>query len=220
MQLAYVKLYADTRGAVEMLSDAEAGRLFKAIFNRMAGKEANLQGNERLVYAMLDAQFERDAAQYETFISKQRKNGKKGGRPKKAMGLSENPENPTVFLKTQKSQDKDKDKDKDVTPYNPPSTAEAYARCYLSTMTAGNLAEFQTFADDFPQDVLKYAVDIACGNGKGSYAYVRKILNNWLGKGIFTLDEARADNERRRDVPAEAYNPYTDPDFWRLHKDD
>ena len=113
MKLSYVKLFADTSGAVDLLSDAEAGRLFKAILHGIAGEVDELPGQEKLVYAMLKAQFERDADAYEQYSEKQRENGKKGGRPKKPSGFSENPKNPTVFSETQKSQDKDKDKDKD-----------------------------------------------------------------------------------------------------------
>lgn len=111
MRLSYVKLYADTSGAVDLLSDAEAGRLFKAILHNIAGVVDELPGQEKLVYAMLKAQFERDAEAYELYSEKQRKNGEKGGRPKKPTGFSENPKNPLVFLETQKSQDKDNNQD-------------------------------------------------------------------------------------------------------------
>ena len=113
MSLSYVKLFADTSGAVDLLSDAEAGRLFKAILHGIAGEVDELPGQEKLVYAMLKAQFERDSEAYDRFSDKQRENGKKGGRPKKPSGFLENPKNPTVFSETQKSQYKDKDYNKD-----------------------------------------------------------------------------------------------------------
>lgn len=127
MSLSYVKLFADTGRAVDLLSNEEAGRLFKAILHGINGEVDELPGQEKLVYAMLKAQFERDEETYERYCDKQQKNGKKGGRPKKPSGFSENPENPTVILEkpknptenpeTQKSQEKDKDynkeKDKD-----------------------------------------------------------------------------------------------------------
>lgn len=95
--ITYVKLFADTSGAVDLLSDAEAGRLFKAILHGIAGVEDELPGQEKLVYAMLKAQFERDAEAYDRFSDRQRENGKKGGRPKKPIGFLENPENPLVI---------------------------------------------------------------------------------------------------------------------------
>lgn len=113
MALSYVKLFADTSGAIDLLSDTEAGRLFKAVMHYINGVDEELPGQEKLVFTMLKAQFERDAEAYERYSDKQRENGKKGGRPRKPTAFSENPENPSVFLKTQKSQDKDKEKDQD-----------------------------------------------------------------------------------------------------------
>lgn len=113
MALSYVKLFADASGAIDLLSDTEAGRLFKAVMHYINGIDDDLPGQEKLVFTMLKAQFERDAEAYERYSQKQRENGKKGGRPKKPTGFFENPENPTVFLETQKSQDKEEDKDKD-----------------------------------------------------------------------------------------------------------
>lgn len=113
MKLSYVKLYADASETVDLLSDTEAGRLFKAVLHHVNGTEDELPGQEKLVYSMLKAQFERDAEAYEQFSEKQRKNGEKGGRPKKPTGYFENPKNPTVFSETQKTQDKEKDKEED-----------------------------------------------------------------------------------------------------------
>lgn len=153
MPLSYVKLYADTSGAVDLLSDAEAGRLFKAVLHGIAGVEDKLLGQERLVYAMLKAQFERDAEAYDRYSDKQRENGKKGGRPKKPTGILENPENPTVFLETQKSQNKDKDKDEDkevretgarARRFTPPTADDvrAYAREKGYTIDAERFVDF------------------------------------------------------------------------------
>lgn len=113
MALSYVKLFADASGAIDLLSDTEAGRLFKAVMHYINGIDEELPGQEKLVFTMLKAQFERDAEAYKRYSDRQRENGKKGGRPKKPTGFSENPENPLVFLETQKSQDKEEDKDKD-----------------------------------------------------------------------------------------------------------
>ena len=77
MALSYVRIFADTSGAVDMLSDAEAGRLFKAVLHWIAGEAQELPGQEKFVFAMLKAQFERDAASYDSYVEKQRENGKK-----------------------------------------------------------------------------------------------------------------------------------------------
>lgn len=111
--LPYIKVFPDLSETVDLLSDAEAGRLLKSILHYANGEEDELPGQEKLVYAMLRKQIDRDAAEYERYSEKQRANGCKGGRPKKPRETQQNPKNPLVFEKTQKSQDKDKDKDKD-----------------------------------------------------------------------------------------------------------
>lgn len=110
---AYHSMLAGTR----KLSDAECGRLFRALLTYSAGADVgliNLQGREEVLFDVYSQQIDRDIEAYEATIAKNRENGSKGGRPRKN---PENPENPPVFSKTQKSQDKDKDKDKDKDDY-------------------------------------------------------------------------------------------------------
>ena len=111
MKLPYVKVFGDLSATVDLLSDAEAGRLLKSLLHYINGGEDELLGQEKLVFAMLKSQIDRDSASYAAFADKQRENGKKGGRPPKANAFSENPKNPSLFSKTQKSQEKDEDKD-------------------------------------------------------------------------------------------------------------
>ena len=137
--MPYIKVFCDMSATVDLLSDAEAGRLLKALLHYGKGASDELPGQEKLVFAMLKSQIDRDAASYQDYCDKQRENGSKGGRPKKPTVSIENPENPTVFLKTQKSQDKDKDKDKDNigvtvtrargTRFTPPTATEVAAYC-------------------------------------------------------------------------------------------
>ena len=72
-------------------------------------------------------------------------------------------------------------------------TIEAYASSNLRTLTPGNMQELASFKDDFPDEVLFMAIDQACGANAPSWNYVRKVLNNWLDKGIKTAADAKAD---------------------------
>jgi len=112
-KMPYLKVFTDMDGTIGLLSDTEAGRLFKALMGYINDRDVQLQGQEKLVFSMLKCQIDRDAASYQEFIDKQRRNGEKGGRPKnpeKPMGFSENPEKPNV---TQKSQEEEKEEDKE-----------------------------------------------------------------------------------------------------------
>lgn len=101
--IPYIKLFNDLSATIDLLSDAEAGRLLKSLLHYANGQEVELVGQEKLVFAMLKTQIDRDAAGYNDYIDKQRTNGSKGGRPKKPMVNSNNPENPTVINKNPKN---------------------------------------------------------------------------------------------------------------------
>ena len=72
-------------------------------------------------------------------------------------------------------------------------TIEAYASSNLRTFTPGNMQELVSFKDDFPDEVIRLAIDQACGCNAPSWNYVRKVLNNWIDKGIKTAADAKAD---------------------------
>ena len=107
MNLPFIKLFADSIEAIEMLSEAEAGRLLKSLVRYANDQEPILSGSEKLVFAMMRAQMDRDAAGYQAYLDKQRANGMKGGRPRKNPEnppvSDQNPENPLVSEKTQKT---------------------------------------------------------------------------------------------------------------------
>lgn len=75
-------------------------------------------------------------------------------------------------------------------------TIEAYASSNLRTLTPGNMQELVSFKDDFPDEVIRLAIDQACGCNAPSWNYVRKVLNNWLDKGVKTAADAKADIAR------------------------
>ena len=112
-------------------------------------------------------------------------------------------------------------------------TIEAYASGNLQVLSPGNMEELQSFAEDLPDELIRYAIDTACANGIRKWAYVRAILSAWRERGIHTLGAAKAENESRartgrsRDKPGAPENPalqyeqrtYTDDDFARLFVD-
>ena len=75
------------------------------------------------------------------------------------------------------------------------NTVEAYASGNLRYLSPGNMEELASFAEDFPADMLRYAVDLAVGAGKPAWNYVRGILRSWQSKGFKTIGDAR--NEER-----------------------
>lgn len=65
-----------------------------------------LKPNAKMAFKFIKRDIDRAAENYQKYIDKQSGNGKKGGRPKKANPLNQNPknpENPPLFSETQKS---------------------------------------------------------------------------------------------------------------------
>lgn len=79
-------LYVDTGNQIDMLSDEEAGRLFKSLFHYVAeGQEpANLQPATMMAFRFIRSQLDRDAKKYEEVKRKRAEAGRIGGKQSQA----------------------------------------------------------------------------------------------------------------------------------------
>lgn len=97
----YFCAYHSMLGGTRKLSDAECGRLFRALLRYSSGTDVeliNLQGREEVLFDVYSQQIDRDAAAYEKKCQTNRANASERNRPQaNASGGS---------------QDKDKDKEK------------------------------------------------------------------------------------------------------------
>lgn len=78
-------LYGSYSEQINLLDDAECGRLFKALFAFNAtGEMPSLSGGAMMAFSFITSQMSRDAEEYEKVCEKRREAGKKGGRPPKS----------------------------------------------------------------------------------------------------------------------------------------
>ena len=102
-------LYIDSLCVLDELTDAQAGRLFKAIkaYHLRAAERREQDGDTgfddlmddflmRVLFAPFKAQFDRDSEKYAGKVEKNKANGLKGGRPPK-----EKPQNPVAFSESE-----------------------------------------------------------------------------------------------------------------------
>lgn len=90
-------------------------------------------------------------------------------------------------------------------PPPPPQTLESYASAQLSYLSPSNMAELAGFKDDLPEDLIRYAIDEACAQGKRTWAYVRSILQRYLQAGFQTIGDVKAaEAARQRGKPRES----------------
>lgn len=84
MALEYFPCYHSYQAKLQRLSDAEVGRLFRALLRYSAGGAAEPpEGPEGLAYDFMVQDIDRARANYAETCAQNRRNGKRGGRPKK-----------------------------------------------------------------------------------------------------------------------------------------
>lgn len=111
-------LYKDSKEVINLLSDEQAGKLFKAIFNYVEDRTEleTKDGMLKIAFAQIKVTLERDLIKYKKTVERNRENGKKGGRPsnkgKKTHSVNNNPNNPSG-LKENPTKPKKADSDND-----------------------------------------------------------------------------------------------------------
>lgn len=73
-------------------------------------------------------------------------------------------------------------------------TLARYATENITCMTTANLLELMTYTDDMSEELIRHAIDIACGNGKPIYNYVKAILNNYAANGWKHIADVKAND--------------------------
>ena len=195
--MEYFCAYHSMLGATRKLSDAECGRLFRALLAYSSGEQLiNLQGREELLFDVFSQQIDRDRERYEKKCVANKNNGSK------ANGTDRHRPLPTATVRTQ---EKEKDKDKEELPPTPSNGdapyggGAAYVENNLRGMTAGNWDELRSYMEDgIGMDLVRHAVDEAAAQGKRTWAYVRRILNRYLTEGIETVEQAKTTDGKSR----------------------
>jgi len=133
-------LMRDLLSPIDLMTDGEAGQMFKAIIGHFDGEQVELPRELQFAFIPIQNQLNRDIEKHEKFVQKQRDNGAKGGRPKKE---ENNPNNPSLFKETQKK------------PNNPSLFADNKITRSKSTY---NQTEFDRFWKVYPKKVKRKEV--------------------------------------------------------------
>lgn len=106
-------LYKDFKPNIDILSDEQAGKLFKAIYNYVIDRtEPNFNDGMLIMgFNMVKAQLERDLTRYKERVEVNKMNGAKGGRPKTNVKQSK-AKKPNGLIKTEVNQSEAKKGDK------------------------------------------------------------------------------------------------------------
>ena len=160
-------LYADSLDILDLLSDEQAGQLFRAIRSYVKGDDLpELDQVTKIAFVPIKNHLDRDAEKYEQICKKRREVGALGGRPRKEpLGLNENQkvlsETKRFLEKPKKPEpvpipvpDPDTEPDTDIciadkpqkkraSRFTPPSVEEVRAYCF----ERGNNVDPERFVD-------------------------------------------------------------------------
>lgn len=212
MPREYFCAYHSYIEAMEQLSDAECGRLFRACLQySKTGEAQELGGNERFIFPGLRSQMDRDKDAYQAKIQRQSQNGRLGGRPpgpvkaKKAAGFSQ----------SQTSQDKEEDKDKGKGKgENPPRPPQGEPLGLCPPDIREEFAGYWEARKKSKAPMTERAVGLALQEleklAPGDYQTQRQIINQSVmhgWKGLFPLKREGA-ALGRKEPPQGTANPF------------
>lgn len=146
--MKYLKVFVDFADKIELLGDAERGRLFTAMLEyASSGAEPDLRGNERFIWPTAKSEIDRQSESYKARCETNRKN------------ITSRYESIRIATNRNESyQDKDKDKDKEQEKKNisfPPDGVKDSARAHRPTVEEvaaycrerGNSVDAERFVD-------------------------------------------------------------------------
>lgn len=198
---AYIKLWLDYRCYFETLSDAEVGRLVRAMLDyELDGATPKFSGSERVLWPVMRRNIDID----HEFFEKQAKNGSKGGRPRKPKETQQNPEEPKETQQNQK--EKIENRKQKIEYITTTTTAQAResrqqcVNCYEQNIGALPRAAFDSivgYLEQVEPDLVCEAINQAAINNKRSWGYAQAILRDCLQKKITTRAAYLAEKEAR-----------------------
>lgn len=198
---AYIKLWLDYRCYFETLSDAEVGRLVRAMLDyELDGATPKFSGSERVLWPVMRRNIDID----HEFLEKQAKNGSKGGRPRKPKETQQNPEEPKETQQNQKEKiENRKQKIEYITTTTTAQARESWQQCvdcYEQNIGALPRAAFDSivgYLEQVEPDLVCEAINQAAINNKRSWGYAQAILRDCLQKKITTRAAYLAEKEAR-----------------------
>lgn len=148
--MKYLKVFVDFADKIELLGDAERGRLFTAMLEyASSGAEPDLRGNERFIWPMAKSEIDRQSESYKVRCETNRKN---------ITSRYESIRIATSRNESYQDKDKDKDKEQDKDKENisfPPDGVKDSARAHRPTVEEvaaycrerGNSVDAERFVD-------------------------------------------------------------------------
>ncbi len=225
--MKYLKIFTDFEDVIELLSDAEKGRLFSAMLRyARTGESLDLPGNEKFAWAIAKQQLDKAWEVYSKKCEVADKNRAKVGTSKSEDADIRNFETNISLEKSDirkketnirliSAQDKDKDKDKSTTTTTPyPLQNDEYGQVVVAYEE--NIGLYPIGATDeilhdhylaMGKDPLIYAIELTNqAHPDNPRQYLLAILRRWKERGVKSLQQAKALNLEQKGGVNNAFN--------------
>ena len=219
MAMSYVQLYFSYREPLAQLTDAQCGRVLRALLDYGAeGTLPAFDGAEAMAFTFLRGNFDRDATSYDEKVAKLRANGQKGGRPRGS-------KNQKVFSKTKSFQEEEKEEEEEEEKEESSSSispSEGAADAATTMMTAelvkmyeahiGSATEYiqrgiQSAVQSLGPDLAKKITETCIDNGAKQWSYLRTAYTKAEEQGITTVEAYQGGHMRAKGAIVDRATP-------------
>ena len=184
-----VIFYKSFYEAIKELSIEQQGIVYNAIFKyQFENAESELNGIEKAVFTLIKPQIDANNVRYE--------NGCKGGAPKGNQNAKKRPKNNQEITKQQPNENEKVNVKDD-------SCVDGLVAFYeqnIGTLSPYVYSILEDYRKELPDNVIKYALELAVESGAKNIKYVKAILNNWTENNIKTLIDAKNENAKRKSI--------------------
>ena len=222
-------LYTEQKEVIDKLSDEQAGKLIKAIYEYVeTGQMPKLNALLEIVIIPFKQNIDRNANKYEETKKKRSEAGKIGAEVKKQMKAKQAN---AKFVKNKQADQADNvndnenvnenvnDNDNDNVGDSCVDGLQEVIDFYSNNIGFLNpygLKILESYVEEMSSDLVIYAMQIAVENNKKTISYIKAILNNWAKANIKTLEEAKRENKSKATNKA-TDRKYTDSELEFLY---
>lgn len=212
-------LYISHKDTFDVLTDEEAGKLIKCIFEyEKSGQMSDVDRTLKLAFIPIKQTLDNNREKYAEKCKKNKENAKKRWNN---TNVCERKISDTNYTNKDKDKDKDNDNDKDINNNNSISDGcvdglEKVFDFYKSNI--GDITPYiekmlKSFSNNLNTDVLLYALEISVEANQKNIRYIKAILNNWTKANIKTLEEAKNESKNKKITKKLTEREYGDDEF-------
>lgn len=217
-------LYTEQKEIFESLSDEQAGKLIKQIFNYInTGQEPTLDGMLKVAFIPIRQNLDRNNDKWEDVKKKRSEAGKAGAKKrwdnkdeKKEIAKIANAKfdrNEIAKIAVNVNDNVNVNVNDNVTTTVVNSKGDScvdglskiieFYNNNIGLITPYGAEVLEDYSKEMPSELIIYAMQISVEANKRNIKYIKAILNNWSNAGIKTLVEAKQENKSKKSISAE-----------------